>query len=79
MTVKIGRPATALEQKAIEARLQKLGLTIDPETNEIAEADAKRSKVKGGVSGLQRAQGSRPASSPSPTTGPARPPSPATW
>jgi hypothetical protein len=54
MSVKIKQGQSPLEQKAIEARLDALEITTDPSTREVAESDAKRSKVKGGLAGLEK-------------------------
>ncbi len=56
MTVKISAGSSALEERAIDARLRKLELVTDPETREVAAADANNSLVHGGLEELERAQ-----------------------
>lgn len=55
MTIKVDKGANRLEQLAIDARLERLGVAVDPATKEVRQVGAKGSKVKGGFAGVQAA------------------------
>ncbi len=62
MTIKIDKGANRLEQMALDARLERLGVAVDPKSREVREEGAKGSRIKGGQAGLARAAAATGAS-----------------
>jgi hypothetical protein len=53
--LKAGSGSVPLEQKVIDATLERLGVSVDPQTRTVNEGGADGSKVKGGMEGLKKA------------------------
>lgn len=53
--LKVGKGSIPLEQKVVDAHLDRLGVTVDPSTRTVNEAGAAGSKVRGGLEGLKSA------------------------